>query len=112
MLKAACAALAACMITTGSYAAPLANPLAKPSASVKIAGLDLATPQGQRTLSIRMDQAARDVCGNRLDTIHLAVGAQSRECQADVKADIRSRIEQRTAVAANLSRASFVLAAR
>ncbi|MFS0772023.1 UrcA family protein [Sphingomonas sp. 1P08PE] len=109
MLKVAGAALAACLITPALCAAPVANPLVKSSTVLKLDGLDLATPQGQRVLAIRMNQAARDVCGSGLETIHLAAGAQSRTCQSDVKADIRSRIEQRTAGTAP---ASVMLAAR
>lgn len=112
MFKVACAALAACVLAPASYAAPPADPLTKSSAVLKLDGLDLATPKGQRILAMRMDQAARDVCGNRLETIHLAAGAQSRLCQDDVKATIRSRIERRTADAGNFSRAPIILAAR
>ncbi len=112
MLKVACAALAVCVITPALYAAPVVNPLAKSSTALKLDGLDLATPKGQRILAIRMDQAARDVCGNGLETIHLVAGAQSRTCRVDVKADIRSRIEQRTAAASQVSPTSIMLAAR
>jgi UrcA family protein len=106
MLKAACAALAACVIAPALYAAPgPANPLVQSSTILKLDGVNLATASGQRVLAIRMDQAARAVCGERLANIHLALDAQSRACRTEVKADLRSRIEQRTADAGHLATA-------
>jgi len=98
MLKATVAVMAAVMLAPALHAAEPVNPLAKSSVTMNLAGLDLTTPEGQRRLAIRMGQAARDVCGGRLSTIHLALDAQSRACQAEVKADIRARIEQQTEV--------------
>ena len=113
MLKAVCAALAACAIAPALCAAPgPASPLVKSSTILKLSGVNLATAEGQRTLAIRMDQAARDVCGDRLATIHLALEAQSQACRAEVKADIRSRIEQRTADAGQFSQAGSTRALR
>ncbi|WP_395334475.1 UrcA family protein [Novosphingobium sp. BL-8H] len=112
MLKATLAVLAACVVTSAAYAAEPENPLARSSVTLKLDGLDLSTVEGQRTLDLRMGQAARAVCGDRLDTIHLALAAQSRACQAEVKADIRSRIEQQTADAGDVRPASYRLALR
>lgn len=97
MIKAAFTALAALAVTSTALAAAPENPLAKDKVVLDLRKLDLATVQGQHLLAIRMDQAARDVCGDRLDTVHLSLAEQSRSCQAAVIADIRSRIEARTA---------------
>lgn len=91
------AALAAGIAASSVSAAPGENPLARDHVAMSLRGLDLATVSGQQALAIRMDQAARAVCGDRLATVHLALEQQSRACQADVKADIRARIEQRVA---------------
>ena len=98
MMKAAIlAALAAIGAVPSVCAASTENPLAKDQVVLSLRDLDLATVSGQRALAIRMDQAARAVCGDRLATVHLALEEQSRACQADVKADLRARIEVRTA---------------
>jgi UrcA family protein len=47
-----------------------------------------------------MDEAARAVCGDRLSSVHLALGEQTRNCRAAVKADIRAEIENQAALAA------------
>ena len=96
-MKVAVAALAALALAGPTWAAETANPLARDKVVLDLKGLDLATVDGQRHLAIRMDQAARAVCGDRVATIHLALEEQSRACQAEVIADIRSRIETRTA---------------
>lgn len=96
VLIAACAAFAS---VSPAWAAEPVNPLAQGKAVVSLKGLDLASVDGQQRLAIRMDQAARAVCGDRVATIHLALNEQSRGCQAEVIADIRSRIETRTDVA-------------
>ena len=97
MMKAALVTLASIAAASAAIAAPPQNPLAKDQVKLDLRNLDLATVNGQRLLAIRMDQAARDVCGDRLATVHLALEAQSRACRADVLADIRSRIESRVA---------------
>ncbi len=112
MLKAALAVLAVCTITSTASAAEPENPLAKSSVILKLDGLDLSTVGGQRTLDLRMGQAARAVCGDRLATIHLALAAQSRACQAEVKAGIRTRIEQRMADAGDVHPARYEFALR
>lgn len=100
MLKMTAAALAAIMMTTAATAAAPADPLTQSSAILKLDGLNLATPEGQRVLAIRMGQAARAVCGSGLANIHLSLAAESQACYDEVKADIRTRIEQRTAAVA------------
>lgn len=97
MMKTVLAAIAAFAAAPALLAAAPENPLAKDKVVLDLRNLDLATVEGQRLLAIRMDQAARAVCGDGLATIHLSLAEQSRQCQADVVADIRSRIEARTA---------------
>ena len=88
--------LAACAMAS-SAAAATNDPFVEDSATLRLDGLDLSTVEGQQRLAIRMDDAARAVCGDRLAHVHLAVAAQARECQTAVKADIRSQIEERMA---------------
>lgn len=96
-------AAAATVATAGSATAAentaTENPFARDKAVLQLQGLDLATAEGQQRLSIRMDQAARAVCGDRLATVHLAAERKAQECRSAVMADIRSRIEARTAKA-------------
>lgn len=75
------------------------NPLAKDRATLRLSGLDLATVDGQQRLAIRLDQAAAQVCGDRLASVHLALAEQSRACRAQVVADVRAQIERRQAAA-------------
>ena len=112
MKKVTLAVLAACAIAPAVHAAEPVNPLAKSSVILKLDGLDLATVEGQRLLSIRMGQAAREVCGTGMAKIHLAMEAQSRECQADVVADVRNRVEQQTALAGSVLPAKYQFALR
>lgn len=95
-MKAVLAAAAALALAAPAISAEPVNPLAQSRATVSLAGLDLATVDGQRRLAIRMDDAARAVCGDRVATIHLALAEQSRGCQAEVIASLRSRIEARS----------------
>ena len=96
-MKIGLAALAALAFATSASAAPTENPFAKDKTVLQLSGLDLSTPEGQQRLAIRMDEAARSVCGDRLATVHLDLAAKSRECRAAVVADVRSQIETRTA---------------
>ncbi|WP_292633036.1 MULTISPECIES: UrcA family protein [unclassified Novosphingobium] len=113
MFKASMAVLAASVITISPvYATAPVNPLVESSVILKLGNLDLATVDGQRQLSLRMNQAARKVCGERLSSIHLSLEAQSRECKAEVVADIRSRIEQQVADAGKVLPASYQIAVR
>ena len=91
-MKIGMAALAAILMAAPAFAAQGDNPFSADSVVLDLHGLDLATVDGQQRLAIRMDQAASAVCGEGMDTIHLALGAQARACHADVIADIRARI--------------------
>ena len=92
--------LAACGLATSLPAAAADNPFAKDEAVLRLNGLDLSTAEGQQRLAIRMDQAARAVCGDRLSSVHLAMEAHARECRAAVLADIGAASAARTAAAA------------
>jgi UrcA family protein len=99
MMKIGAAALAAILAAAPALAATADNPFSKDSVVLDLRGIDLTSVQGQQRLAIRMDQAANAVCGEGMSSIHLALGAQTRECHADVIADIRSRIATATAAA-------------
>lgn len=94
-MKTVLAALAALSFAASASAATDENPFAKDNTILQLGGLDLSTADGQQRLAIRMDQAARAVCGERLYSVALSMEAQSRECQAEVIADIRNQIENR-----------------
>jgi UrcA family protein len=96
MSKLALGSLAVLALAPATGAMAQQNPFAKESVVLDLRNIDLATVEGQRTLAIRVDHAARDVCGDRLDRIHLAMEAQARSCRAAVADDVRSRIEART----------------
>ena len=96
--------LASLALAATASAATAENPFAQDKAVLQLKGLDLSTADGQQRLAIRMDQAARAVCGDRLSSVHLALAEKARNCQASVIADIRNQIEARTAKAANASR--------
>ncbi|BBC73938.1 UrcA family protein [Altererythrobacter sp. B11] len=98
MIKNGLIAIAGCALVA-SVPAAAENPYAKEEAVLHLSGLDLTTVEGQQRLAIRMDEAARAVCGDRLSSVHLELGAKSRECRAAVLADIRSQIESRVALA-------------
>lgn len=99
-LMGSAALLAAAMLaSTASAATTTSNPFAQDKVVLQLNDLDLATPQGQQRLAIRMDQAARAVCGEKMASVHLALEDQARACRAEVLADIRSRIEARSALA-------------
>jgi len=98
-MKIGMAALAAILMAAPAFAATGDNPFSSDSAVLDLRGLDLTSVEGQQRLAIRMDQAANAVCGVGMSSIHLALGAQTRACRADVIADIRSRIAAATAAA-------------
>jgi len=111
MLKLALGAFATLAMAPAVAAAVPENPLVKDAVVLDLKNIDLATVSGQRTLAIRMDQAARAVCGSGLATIHLALEDQARSCRAEVVADVRSRIEARSGAAtADAGRSRTVLA--
>jgi len=93
--------LGACALVTSISATATENPFAKDETILRLDGLDLATSDGQQRLAIRMDQAARAVCGDRLASVHLAAGAKAQECRTAVIADIRTQIEARMATKAS-----------
>lgn len=97
-------ALAACIVANSMPATATDNPFAKEEAMLRLGGLDLSTAEGQRRLAIRMDQAARAVCGDRLSSVHLASDARARECRTAVIADMRAEVEARAAVSDKAAR--------
>lgn len=94
---------AMCALVAAMPAAATDNPFAKDQAVLHLGGLDLTTVDGQQRLAIRMDEAARAVCGDRLASVHLALDARARECRAAVLADIRAQIESRMAATGKAS---------
>ncbi|WP_293876089.1 MULTISPECIES: UrcA family protein [unclassified Sphingomonas] len=97
MVFAAVAALSLGSAAVASDGPAARSPFGKPSAVVTLQGIDLATADGQQRLAIRVDQAARTICGQNLATIHLDLEARARACRADVAEQVRARIETRTA---------------
>lgn len=103
-MKTALVALATFAFATSATAATAnTNPFAQDKAILNLQGLDLATADGQQRLAIRVDQAARAVCGDRVSGLHLSVEAKAQECRAAVSADVRAQIETRLAKAGSAS---------
>jgi UrcA family protein len=100
MMKKGLWVLGACALATSVSAAAADSPFAKDETVLRLDGLDLSTTDGQQRLAIRMDNAARTVCGDRLASVHLAADTRARECRTAVIADIRAQIETRMANAA------------
>lgn len=97
-MKIGLAAVAAvALATSASAATENTNPFAKSQATLNLSGLDLATADGQQRLAIRIDQAARAVCGQDLSGLHLALEAKAQACRTAVTADVRAQIEARQA---------------
>lgn len=88
--------LGACALVT-SVSAAASDPFVKDQAVLQLDGIDLSTVDGQQRLAIRMDRAARDVCGDGMESIHLSAAAAARECRTAVREDIRQQIETRLA---------------
>lgn len=109
-MKTGLVALAMLSVAASASASATENPFARDKAILQLGGLDLATAEGQQRLAIRMDEAARSVCGERLAGVHLALEQQARECRTAVVADVRSQIEARTAVAAAETRVKLASA--
>ncbi len=107
MKKTGLLALAAFAFATSASASTTENPLAQPNAILQLKGIDLSTAEGQQRLAIRMDQAARAVCGENLASVHLALEGQARECRTAVVADIRNQIETRQASAGRNAKVQF-----
>ena len=103
-MKIGLAALAALALATSASAATNTdNPFAQGQAILDLKGLNLSSAEGQQRLAIRMDQAARAVCGDHMAGVHLALEAKAQACRAAVVADVRGQIEARLASAANSS---------
>ena len=85
-------ALAAAAI--GLMATPaLASPDKAPSANVSFAGLDLATPEGQKELDARINSAARSIC--QIDKIRTGTrlkSSEARECYAKARASAKKQV--------------------
>lgn len=107
MMKIGLAALAAFAFATPAFAGPAENPFAQDKVILNLKGLDLSTPDGQQRLAIRMDQAARAVCGDRVAGVHLAMEAKAQECRTAVIADVRAQIEARSAMAPASARLAY-----
>ncbi|WP_397586553.1 UrcA family protein [Sphingobium fuliginis] len=104
MMKIGLMCLAAFAFATPAIAGTAGgNPFAQDTAILDLKGLDLSTASGQQSLAIRMDQAARAVCGDHLAGVHLALESQARDCRTAVAADIRAQIEARLAKAGDKS---------
>ncbi len=103
-MKTGLMALGTLMLASAASASTGQNPFAQDSAVVHLKDLDLATADGQQRLAIRLDQAARAVCGENLASVHIALGEQARACRSSVLADMRQQIETRAAQATPLSR--------
>ncbi|MET0364269.1 MAG: UrcA family protein [Sphingobium sp.] len=100
-MKTIFAALAALSFAASASASTNENPFAKDKAVLNLSGIDLSTAEGQQRLAIRMDNAARTVCGERLASVHLVLDEQTRACRTEVVANIRSQIETRQAALAS-----------
>ena len=100
-MKIGIAALAAISLGSAAFAGTTDNPFGKDSAVLTLSGLDLTTADGQQRLAVRVDQAARAVCGESLATIHADLEARARACRADVAEQVRTKIEARTAEASH-----------
>jgi UrcA family protein len=110
MMKIALVALAAVAFATPALASTVENPLAEDKAILNLRGLDLSTAEGQQRLAIRLDHAARAVCGERLATVHLALEAKAAECRSAVVADVRNQVESRLAKSGKAPAVQFAAA--
>ena len=96
--------------TSASAATTTENAFAQDKAILNLKGLDLASADGQQRLAIRIDNAARAVCGERVASVHLALEAQAQECRTAVVANVRTQLESRLARAS--ATAPVLLASR
>ncbi len=96
-MKIALVAVATLAFASSASATTTGNPFAQDQAILDLKGLDLASADGQQRLAIRLDQAARAVCGDNLSGIHLALESKAQACRTAVVADVRSQIEARLA---------------
>jgi UrcA family protein len=110
MMKTALVALAALACAAPASASTAENPFAQDKAVLNLRGLDLSTAEGQQRLAIRLDHAARAVCGERLAGVHLALEAKSAECRSAVVADVRTQVEARLAKTGKVPAVQFAAA--
>lgn len=96
-MKIGIAAVVAASLGSAAFAGTIDNQFGRDSSTLSLRGLDLATADGQAGLAIRVDQAARAVCGESLATIHPDLEARARACRTDVAEQVRDQIEARTA---------------
>lgn len=106
-MKIGLAAFAAFVFATSASAATTENPFAQDQVILNLKGLDLSSAEGQQRLAMRLDAAARAVCGDNAASLHLALEAQARECRAAVAADVRAQIETRMASAPGAVRVAY-----
>ncbi len=99
-MKTGLVALGAFALAISASASATDNPFAKDKVTLNLKGLDLSTADGQQRLAIRMDQAARAVCGDQLASVHLDLERKAQGCRTAVIADVRAQIENRSARAA------------
>jgi UrcA family protein len=108
-MKIGLVALATLAFATSASAATTTteNPFAQDQAILTLKGLDLSTAEGQQRLAIRLDQAARAVCGDRVASVSLVMESKAQECRTAVVADVRSQIEARLAGASAGTRLAY-----
>lgn len=87
-------AIAAASLGLAFTATPaLAGPAELPTQKVSIAGIDLATPEGQAMLDQRIERAAREVCGvDEVRTGTLIRSNESTECLAKARASAQQQV--------------------
>lgn len=87
-------ALSAAVLGLAVTAAPaFAGPVEHQSKTVSTAGLDLATPEGQKLLDQRIERVAREVCGisdSRTGTRMRSVRA--RKCLTEARASAKRQV--------------------
>jgi UrcA family protein len=98
-MKIGIAVIVAASLGSAAFAGTTDNPFGRDSTVLTFKDLDLATAKGQQRLAVRVDQAARAVCGESLATVHIDAEARARACRADVAEQVRDQIEARTATA-------------
>ena len=77
-------------------------PVERETMKLSLAGIDLATPEGQAELDRRIDQAAREIC--QLDRQHTGTRIRSREAKECYKTAKASAEKQVAAIIENRRR--------
>jgi UrcA family protein len=76
-------------------AAPVAAKDETPAVAVRYSDLDLTNEAGQRQLDMRLERAARDVCGMNETAVGSRLPAQrSRECYREARRDLDRQYAQ------------------